>query len=287
MSPYDPQQTTTAAESKSIFGVIVHSFFVVPFLIAVFCVLVFVGVRILTCEKQTAFDLLEDIKSGGSTKRWQAAFELSRLLSNPKSIPSDDRFYSELIHAFNHSLTDDPRVRQFLSLAMGQTQKEEMIDPLMKTLRIEKGESLQSIIYALGLLKAKKASMVLVDFLSDEDSRIRLTTVMTLGQIADLRTINFLKKALNDQEPNVQWETALTLAKMKDLSGRGILLKLLDRQFFAKFPLVDSQEQTHILSTVINVVGPLNDSEFKGILKTLAASDPNMQVRKLAMAYSQ
>jgi len=38
-------------EKKSLFGVIIHSFFVVPFLIAVFSVLVFASIRMLTMEK--------------------------------------------------------------------------------------------------------------------------------------------------------------------------------------------------------------------------------------------
>ena len=49
-------------EKKSVFQVIIHSFFVVPFIIAIFGVLIFLMVRVLTLEPSTAHDYLEDVK---------------------------------------------------------------------------------------------------------------------------------------------------------------------------------------------------------------------------------
>ncbi len=48
------------AEKKSLFRVVIHSFFVVPFIIAIFGVLIFLMVRILTLEPRTAQDYLHD-----------------------------------------------------------------------------------------------------------------------------------------------------------------------------------------------------------------------------------
>ena len=61
----DVQETPPVNDEKpkSIFGVIIHSFFIIPFLIAVFCVLLFAAVSLLTHEKQTAYDLLNDVKT--------------------------------------------------------------------------------------------------------------------------------------------------------------------------------------------------------------------------------
>ena len=61
-------------KEKSFFSVIIHSFFVIPFLIAVFCVLLFTAVHLLTSEQQTVYDFLNDVKVGGATKRSQAPF---------------------------------------------------------------------------------------------------------------------------------------------------------------------------------------------------------------------
>ena len=94
------------SEEKSILKVVIHSFFVVPLIIAIFAVIIFLVIRIMTTEPNSARDYLEDVKIGGSTKRWQGAFELSKMLSNPKMIPKDDLFANELIATFEYSSND-------------------------------------------------------------------------------------------------------------------------------------------------------------------------------------
>ena len=71
-----------AESEKSTIRVIVHSFFVVPFLIAAFGVLIFFIWSLLTYESKSIEEYIVDIKVGGATKRWQSAYELSRLLND-------------------------------------------------------------------------------------------------------------------------------------------------------------------------------------------------------------
>ena len=279
---HDPNQKNESNE-KSVFGVIIHSFFVVPFLIAVFSVLLFAAVRILTMEKQTVYDFLDDVKTGGLPKRWQAAFELSKILANPALVPPDSKFDNEIIRAFDAAKNDDNRVRQYLALAMGRTGKSVFIDPLLNGLKEEKEENLYAMIYALGLLKDLKAVPAISAYLGHPDSRIRLVAVMALGNIGDPQVVNLLKKTLNDTEPNVQWDSAVALAKLHDRSGRAVLLKLLDRGYLAKFPEVDVQEQTHVVLVALEAAGPLNDPPLNEAISRLAHGDQNMNVRKLAM----
>ncbi|MCH2285676.1 MAG: hypothetical protein MK434_11490, partial [SAR324 cluster bacterium] len=101
-----------AEQQKSTVQVIVHSFFVVPFLIAVFGVLVFFIWRLLTYEPKGAEEYLADVKIGSATKRWQSAFELSRLLADPNMLQVSDGFVSEMHSAYEYALRDpDTRVR--------------------------------------------------------------------------------------------------------------------------------------------------------------------------------
>ena len=141
-----PEEHADGQDHKSIFSVIVHSFFIIPFLIAVFAVLLFAAVRLLTMEKEDVYDRLEDVKTGGLTKRWQAAFELSKLLANPALIPKEERFAAEIINAFRHSKHDDQRIRQYLALAMGRTGQKEFVEPLLDALKEDKEENLYAII---------------------------------------------------------------------------------------------------------------------------------------------
>ncbi|MDO8674915.1 MAG: HEAT repeat domain-containing protein [Candidatus Omnitrophota bacterium] len=280
--PYDPQVPAQEQDKKSIFGVIVHSFFVVPFLIAVFSVLLFAAVRILTMEKHSVYDYLRDIKEGGSTKRWQAAFELSRVLVNKSEVPVDRKFFDGMTSVFAASKHDDDRVRQYLALAMARTGDSRFVPVLLENIKEEKDENLYAIITALGILKSKTATGDLLTYLQDDDPRIRLATVIALGNIADAGSLPALRPMLNDPQPNITWDAAIALAKMGDISAKPMVLKLLDRDYLAGFPQVDAQEQTRIVSVAIEATAGWDDPDIDAVLKGLFASDKNMNVRALA-----
>jgi len=272
-------------DERSLFGIIIHSFFIIPFLIAVSCLLLFTGIHLLTQEKRTAYDYLEDVKLGGLTKRWQAAFELSKILANSDLLPSDERFSNELISAFKHSRHDDDRVRQYLALAMGRTGRPEFITPLINGLTDEKDRNLAAIIYALGMLKAKEATSVLYSYVEHSEPRVRSITVVALGNIAAEESIPVIKRALGDSEANVRWGAALSLATMDDGSGKAILLNLMDRDYFMNFPEVDQREQNHLIIAAIEASARLNDSDLNNKIKQLSKSEKNMQVRATAMEH--
>lgn len=270
-------------EEKGFFKVIVHSFFVIPFLIAVFCVLLFTAIHLLTREQRGAEDYLADIKTGGLTKRWQGAFELSKILANPKLVPANDRFFPELIDAFEHAQHDDDRIRQYLALAMGRTSNPAFLQPLLNGLKDEKEVNLPALIYALGMLRQKEAAPALYPYLDHPQARIRSITVVALGNIADLRSDSVLRKALTDPEPNVQWGAAVSLAKMGDTAGKSVLMNMLDRGYLAKFPEVDAEEQNNLLLLAIDAAAPLRDVILDERIAQLAKGDKNMTVRSAAL----
>jgi len=284
MNADDPE--SQEPEEKSLFGIIVHSFFIIPFLIAVFCVLLFTAFSLLTKEQQTVYDYIEDIKTGGSTKRWQAAFELSKILANPKHIPKDERFIAELKSAYRKSKGDDSRVKQYLALAMGRTGNTEFLNVLIDDLAVAKEENMSAIIYALGMLKDKRAVPVLLTRINSPNPKIRSMTVVALGSIGDRQSKKNLKKALNDLEANVQWGAAISLAQLGDDSGLGIIGKLLDRDYLSSFAEVDPKEQNHLILTAINAVSQLDTTELDSIIYKLAENDKNMKVRSAAKIYT-
>ncbi|MBI5150438.1 MAG: HEAT repeat domain-containing protein [Candidatus Omnitrophica bacterium] len=270
-------------EEKPFFKVIVHSFFVVPFLIAVFCVLLFAAVNLLTREQHSVYDFLDDIKTGGLTKRWQGAFELSRVLANPESVPKEERFFAELISAFEHAQYDDGRIRQYLALAMGRTRNPVFIKPLVDGLKNEKDENLAALIYALGMLGQKETAAALYPYLEHPQSRIRSISAVALGNLAAPATIPALRKVLNDPEPNVQWGAAVSLARMNNADGKNILLKMMDRGYLSGFQEVDAQEQNNLLLMAVEASGGLHDTDLDNRLDQLAQNDSNMNVRSAAL----
>jgi hypothetical protein len=270
-------------DEKSFFKIIIHSFFIIPFLIAVFCVLLFTGIHLLTREQRSVYDYLEDIKTGGQTKRWQGAFELSRILANQDLIPKEARFTLELISAFEQAKHDDARTRQYIALAMGRTGKPDFVLPLINGLSEEKEENIPAIIYALGMLKQKQAAPAIYRYAEHSDSRIRSIAIVALGNIADPESKNILKKHLNDPEPNVQWGAAVSLAQMDDPSGKAILSQMLNRQYWTQFPAVDRDEQNSLVLTAIHASKMLNDLELNAQIKQIAQTDTNMKVRAAAL----
>lgn len=272
-------------EEKPFLSILVHSFFVIPFLIAVFCLLLFAAVHLLTRENRTAYDYLNDVQMGGMTKRWQAAFELSKLLANSPTVVHDEKFIHQLISIYKDSKEDDPRVRQYLALAMGRSGEEKYLPTLLESLPDEKEENLPSIIYALGMIKNKNSASALHHFLTHQNSRIRSITAVALGNIGNLESQNYLKKALNDEEPNVQWGSAISLAKLGDASGVTILLNLLNRGYLAKFPEVDHEETTNLILAAIDAAKNLQSEQLIDVIKNLSTSDQNMNVRSAALKY--
>ncbi len=270
-------------EEKGFFQIIVHSFFVVPFLIAVFCVLLFAAIYLLTREQHSVYDFLADIKTGGLTKRWQGAFELSKALADPRFVPQDERFSSGLIDAFEHARGDDDRVRQYLALAMGRTASPVFLQPLLNGLQEEKETNLPALIYALGMLRQKEAAPALYPYLDHPQARIRSITVAALGNIADARSGSVLRKALADPEPNVQWGAAVSLAKMGDAAGKNVLLNMLDRGYLSRFPEVDPAEQNNLLLLAMDAAASLQDSNLDERIAGLAKGDVNMAIRSAAL----
>jgi len=271
------------AEKKSLLKVVIHSFFVVPFIIAIFGVLIFLMLRILTIEPRTAQDYLHDVKIGGNTKRWQGAFELSKILANPGRVPREERFVNDLISTFEYSKKErDDRIRIYLALAMGRTKDLRYATILEKTLNDENEEILAAVIYSLGFINSPTSLEQLLLMFEHESARVRHQVVVALGNYDGDQVQIVLKQALHDPEPNVRWDAAIALAKQKDDSGRRILLDLMDRKYLDSFPNIDAVEQNQAILAAIRASRDILDDELRQVLLDLMENDLNMKVRQAA-----
>ena len=271
------------AEKKSLLRVVIHSFFVVPFIIAIFGVLIFLMLRILTIEPRTAQDYLHDVKIGGNTKRWQGAFELSKILANPGMVPREERFVNDLISTFEYSEKErDDRIRIYLALAMGRTKDLRYATILEKTMNDENEEILAAVIYSLGLINSRTSLERLLLMFEHKSARVRHQVVVALGNYDGDQVQIILKQALHDPEPNVRWDAAIALAKQKDDSGRRILLDLMDRKYLDSFPNIDAVEQNQAILAAIRSSRDILDDELRNVLLDLMENDLNMKIRQAA-----
>ena len=261
-----------------------YAFFLIPLIITIFGVMFFFIFKVLTHEPSEPEDYLTDIQIGSATKRWQAAFELSKLLSHPEIVPTDEDFKNKMISIYEHSIHDNPMVRTYMALAMGRTGQQEYGPILMEGMNDEDMESRLAAIKALGLLGYTPAVNGIQKFTSENFSNAeRLAATIALGNMGDKSLIPMFQKLLDDEEPNIRWDAAIALAKLEDSSGVQVIVNLLDRSYFEHFTEVDEEEEVQAILVAIQVSSQFPSNLFVTNLLKLAVFDKNMQIRDLAI----
>ena len=271
-------------EESSRIYTLFYSFFLIPFMIAIFGAIFFLLFRFITYETNDATELLNQIKIGSATKRWQSAFELSKVLNNPETVPEDIAFKNQMVSAYNHSINDDPLVRAYLAIAMGATGDNYYAEELLNGLDDESRESRLAAIQAVGMVQTKLAVSKLINILNNSDFQDeRLAATMSLGFIGDDRAIPKLNELLNDNEPNIRWDSAVALAKMGVKTSIPIIENLMNRDYLMTFPELDYKEIDKVIMTAIETSTLIVDSTFEPSLIELAKNDQSLTVRDLAI----
>lgn len=269
---------------ESRWGKWLHSLFVIPFFIALFGVILAVLVYVVAADDRSIKDYLEDIQTGRKSKRWQAAFELSKIFANPKRIPAEREFVPMMIALYDDQTMrqEDPRVRQYLALAMGRSGIDAFYAPLLEGFHEAPENDRAVFIQAFGYLGRTEIVDELHPFLKHAASPLRLVTVIALGNIGAAESVAHLKPMLTDAEPNVMWDSAIALAKLGDASGREILLALMNRDYYSQFSEVDAQERARAMVVAVHAAAGLRDAELAASIARLAKDDPNAQVSNAA-----
>ncbi|MBT3519184.1 MAG: HEAT repeat domain-containing protein [Candidatus Marinimicrobia bacterium] len=261
-----------------------YSFFLIPFMIAIFGAVFFLLFRFITFETDDASALLNQVKIGSASKRWQSAFELSKVFNNPDKIPTDISFKNQMVSSYNHAIHDDPLVRAYLALAMGVTQDDFYATVLVDGLNDENRESRLAAVQAVGMIGTSAASPKLKELVQDSNfPQERLASTIALGLIGDEESIPLLRELLEDEEPNIQWDAAIGLAKMGDSTGAFIIESLMDRHYLSAFPQVDESEKNQAILIAIEVASFLKNDRLENKLISLAESDENLKIRDAAM----
>ncbi|MCS5623391.1 MAG: HEAT repeat domain-containing protein [Candidatus Marinimicrobia bacterium] len=276
-------QDTQKNENSRIY-VLFYSFFLIPFMIAVFGAVFFLLFKFITYETNSAEDLLNQVKVGSASKRWQSAFELAKILNNPDADPLTDSFKDQLISAYERSVHDDALVRSYLAMAMGSTKDTIFGKILVSGLEDETLETRVAAIQAIGFLKYYPATKSIRNLIETTDTQTeKLTATIALGMIGDPSTIPHLIKLLEDEEANIRWDAAIALAKMGDNSGAYIIERLLDREYLKQFEQIDPLEEKKVIMIAIKTASILFDKRFEDKLSLLSKNDQDLSVRNAAI----
>tara|TARA_A100001037_G_scaffold283953_1_gene289912 strand:- start:5836 stop:6723 length:888 start_codon:yes stop_codon:yes gene_type:complete len=279
-----PTDTENKKNESSRIYTLYYSFFLIPFMIAVFGAVFFLLFRFITYETTDASELLNQVKIGSKTKRWQSAYELSKVLNNPETIPQDLGFKNQMITSYKHAINDDPLVRAYLAIAMGATGDEFYSDELVNGMKDEARESRLAAIQAVGLVKSENAVSGLIQIIEKSDYQDeRLAATMSLGFIGNARSIPILNKLLEDDEPNIRWDAAIALAKMGQINSATIIENLMDREYLNTFPELDPNEINKVILTAIETSTLIENVRFEPKLVMLAKFDESLKVRDAAI----
>ena len=286
------EREAAARNPLTVAPAIAVQFFIIPLLVVGATVLVYVGFRSLLTEDRSAQEYLTDIQSGGSNRRWPAAYELSRLMGDPQFVKKQQMVLApQLIKAFAASGDDDPRLRQYLALALGRLTPPipaEARRLLVEALNDKESQTRISAIWALGSTGDLTLAPQIERMYQSDDAGVRKMTVYALGSLpGDVGTAT-LVKALDDAEPDVQWNAAVALARHGRHEGVNVLRRMLDRDYVQR--AVTRQQQAtddidpvgEVMITGLRAIAALKESSLSEPVKALSQADKNLKVREAA-----
>jgi len=284
-------------------------FFLIPLVVVAAAVAIYVGFRSLVTDTRTAGDYLTEIRTGGTDRRWPAAYELSRLMADPK-VRADGSLAPALVSAFEES-KDDPRVRRYLALAIGRLGPPlppDAIAALSRSLEEPDqgwsqdwlmrltggsdggaGEARISTIWALGSSGDPGVVPHLLPLYDSSDAGIRKMTVYALGALPGDAQIVTLRTALQDAEPDVRWNAAVALSRKGSHEGVTVLRQMLDREYVeqqVKREVRQDEDRDPIADVMISglrAAATLKDESLKASVTTLSQQDRSMKVRQAAL----
>jgi HEAT repeat protein len=285
-----PAELATAAEPRQTVPFLVLQFFLFPLGIVAVCVAVFVIFGLIAGESRGAKDYLAEIRSGSANRRWQAAFELSKVLQAGKDKAlSDPKFAAEVQALFRDSARDDPRVRRYLALALGRLRSPEAVPDLLAAARPPAAEGQEPdadtriyAIWALGAIGDASAVPELVTLAEDADPGIRKAAVHALGTFPGDEARAALVRALADATDDVRWNAALALARRGDPAAQGVLLSMMDRDRLAAVEGLTADQREDAVIQAVTAAAALPGPEMRVALERLRDRDPNLKVREAA-----
>lgn len=285
-------------------------FFLIPLAVVGVTVLVYAGFRSLLLDERSPQEYLSEIRTGGMSRQWPAAYELSRLMDDP-AVRADRSLAMPLIQAFQDAKSDDPRVRRYLALAIGRLDPplpSEGIAALVESLEepptswspdffsrlngwteVDVNEARISTIWALGSSGDPSVIPRLLPLYESSDAGIRKIVVYALGALPGDGQRDTLLEALQDPEPDVRWNAAVALARHGAAEGVPVLGQMLDRGYVEETvhrevgQYDDQDPVAEVMISGLRAVAVLKAPSLRGTVQELSEQDRSLRVRQAAI----
>jgi HEAT repeat protein len=249
---------------------------------------VFVIFGMIASEGKGARDYLAEVRTGSANRRWQAAFELSKVLQARKDKALEDpAFAEELARVFEESRDDDIRVRRYLALALGRLGSARAVPALLQAAQPPASGPADSetqiyAVWALGAIGDPAALPGLLELARAEDAGVRKAVVHALGSFPEPRSADALAAALGDAVEDVRWNAALALSRRRDPRAAPVLLRMMDRAHLATIAGLTPEQREEAIAQAAAAAGSVPDPALRGALQGLLDGDPSPKIKEAA-----
>jgi hypothetical protein len=255
--------------------------FIVPALIVAFALGIFLLGTIALQHPKTAEQYLEDFKSDSTVRRWQSAYELSRMLNQGEKIQFNDALRAELVKAFVDAKTDDPKVREYLALVLGSLKEKTAVPALCEATQDSSINLKVNSLWALGNIEDPAGGPAALQALSDSDPGVQLMAVGTLSSLRYAPAKSALENDLGSSNKAMRYDAAVALARLGDDKAVLTLMEMMNLQVTGQ-PNDDQMIEASKLAAV-EVVEGLHNADLHAKLLDLSKNDPDLKVRAAAL----
>src|SRR5438874_8024166 len=172
-------------------SLLIAQFFLFPLIIIAICIGIFLLFGYLAYEQKTAQEYLNDVRTGSDLCcRWQSAYELSNIISSNKEAIRKTEFVNDVLKVYQNSKSEDPRVRRYLALTMGNLGDARAIPTLVAGLNDTDTENQIYTLWALGSIGDRSAVPNIVGRLTSSGPAVRKRAAYVLGVIKDTAAVH-------------------------------------------------------------------------------------------------
>ena len=264
-------------------------FFLLPLLVVGAAVAIFLVFNLMTFDRRSPAEYLQEVRGGGPNRRWQAAFELSREVSRIPPGRERDALAAETLRIFeglSRSRPEDVTVRRYLVLVLGKLGNRAAVPVLLSSARDPDPETRLYSIWALGVLADPQALPTVLESSQSEDPGARKMAAYVLGRLGSREAIPRLKVLLEDTVADVRWNAAIALASLGDRTGLPVLRSMIDRESLARLALTSDQTEAAMVNA-LKALSLLRDAQTLPLIEKIERDDPNLRVREAARQAAQ
>jgi len=260
---------------------ILFQFVIFPLGVVMIGVAVFLLFGKLASNEQTIPDYLNDIRSGSSHRKFQAAYELSKSIKRgeAKRYPN---LVEQVVDVYRASKEDDPRVRQYLTLVLGRLGDRRAVPVLVDGLKDQVVENRIYALIALAELHDPSSVPAVMNATKDDDKDVRKTAIYALGELHDPRALPLLQSALDDRTADIRFNAALALSRFGDAHAEPVLRAMLDRSVLNRVEGMRPDQKEEAMVAAISAYSKLAGKNSLAELQPLADHDESMRVRAAA-----